>query len=155
MITIRAIINQARNQVALSNYDFDLNPDEDISSVYQLDGMMGDWAANYFINIGYMFYGTPSPDSDSGISIGDFQTVYLNLAVLIISSLGGTASQELLSRAGASFSALKMRNTYQIRKPLPGVYPVGAGNIYRDQNAAFWSSYPGLNQGGTVNEQLQ
>lgn len=140
--TKRQIVEDAYAELALANYDFDLSPEEEQFALRKLDTMMAEWSA-IDINLGYAFGLTPTDtdlDQDSGLPLFAISSVYLKLAINILSSKGKATPPATVLNALAAYDAMLARVALmQVRRQqLPNTLPRGAGSKpWRTNNRPF------------------
>ena len=128
--TKKQFIIAALDELAISNYEFDISPDELQSCLIKLDAMMAKWNARG-IRIGY-----PIPPGQSSSSLDDvtnvpdssIEAIYTNLAIRISPSFGKIVSSDTKLCAKEAYNILKSRAASPGQMQLPGEMPAGAGN---------------------------
>lgn len=106
--TKRQIIEQAFDELALADYNFDITPDEFQSAARRLDAQMATWNS-LGLGLPYAFGGDPDSidiDAESGLPMVAIEATYLALAVKTAASKGKALSQSTKTAAKAAYDAL-------------------------------------------------
>ena len=129
--TKRQFINQAFDEIAIANYEFDLSPEMLQSALRRMDSMVAVWNVKG-IKIGYPLPESPSDSSlDDATNIPDSanEAIYTNLAIRIAPSQGKIVSAETKMIARSSYNALLSdQSSPPPPVQLPHTMPLGAGN---------------------------
>lgn len=107
MVTKRDIITAALNEVGISSYSFDIQPEQLTSALGQMDRMVASWSIQ-----GPSFqYLQGSPDIDTPIIAPDWahDALVLCLAVRLGPSYGRGSSPETKQAATAALNAVRAR----------------------------------------------
>jgi hypothetical protein len=130
--TKREFIVAALEELGLSDYVFDIQPDEFESLLRRLDSMMAAWDATG-LTLGYP---TNSNQDNSSLSqvtevpAAANEAVFYNLAIRIASTYGKVVSKETKTAARRGKNAARTFNN-QLKpreKQVPSTMPIGAGN---------------------------
>lgn len=128
--TKRDFILQAFNELGMSDYLFDISPEELNFAGVQLDAMIANWNQKG-IRIGYPIASSPSSlDIDVDTNAPDVanEAIYKNLAMRIAPSYGKAVSNETKISASDAFSTLSSKYSYPVPMQFPSTLPAGAGN---------------------------
>lgn len=128
----RQLIAEAFSELALSGYEFDLSPEEQMTALRRMDSMMALWEAKG-IQVGYLMPASPDaadPDDDSGLPDMAVEPVFMNLAVRLAPGNGKALRPETKRTARDGYDLLEsMSARDSMRTQLPrGGFPSGAGN---------------------------
>ena len=123
------LVLSALNEIGISDYDFDIGPEQTESAMRRLDSMMGQWDSKG-IKLGYPIPSTAngsSLDQDSNIPDVAWEAAILNLAIRLMPSYGKQPNQMTLILAKNALNTL-----YAISSPVPEMQlnqlPKGAGH---------------------------
>jgi hypothetical protein len=128
--TKRQIINEAFSELGLSDYEFDLEPEQLQGALRKLDSMIAVWN-NLGVGINYTLpYNQSTSDIDQDSMIPDYanQAVYTNLAISIAPSFGKTPSTETKKSAKQSYEYLLRRFASPSEMQYISTLPAGAGH---------------------------
>ena len=101
------IVSAAFGELALADYDFDIQPEEQQACARRLDAMMATWQARG-VSLPYAFAAGANVDlqQDSGLPLKAVEAVYLALAVRQAASKGKAVPASLKTSAKEAFDAL-------------------------------------------------
>jgi len=138
--TKREIVEAAFEEIGLSEYVFDLQPQQLESALRRLDAMMATWNGRG-IRLGYPLPSSPTDsdlDEDSYLPDAANEAAITNLAIRIAPSYGKTPSAETKSAAKIAYDLLLSKAAHPIEMQLPSTMPRGAGNKpFADDNPFF------------------
>lgn len=139
--TKRQLVADALGSIGLADYEFDVTPDEQQSTLRRMDAMLSTWEARG-VRVGYLFPATAGGsdlDDDSGLPDSAAETVFLNLAIRVAPSFGKLISPELKTSARDGWDLLLLAAAQPIEQQLPSTLSRGAGNKpWRAQNQPFF-----------------
>jgi hypothetical protein len=130
MWTKRQIIEQALDEIGIADYQFDVQPEEQIRALKRLDAMMAQWES-MGVRVGYNLPTNPDnsdPDKDSGLPDQVVEAVFINLGVRIAPSFGKTVSADTKAIASAAYQSLMNRSVQVPEMQYPSTLPRGQGN---------------------------
>lgn len=140
--TKKQLIEAALTEIGLSNYIFDLAPDELQSYVRRLDSMMATWALKG-IQVGWPLPGVDYDASDltteTGLQDTAIEAVACNLALAIAPSLGRTPMPDTRLRAREALNALMLVAAIPPQKQLPSNLPRGQGQRWSQVYRPFFN----------------
>ncbi len=137
--TKRQIVEMAYENCGLSNYEFQLQPEELAAALRRLDAMMSQWEASS-IYINYNFptqFGGGDLDNPSGIPDNAVFAAAGGLALLIAPMFGKTISAEVRVQISAAMTSLRAVTAFPPQRVLQRNTPVGAGN----KPWSIWNPY--------------
>lgn len=127
--TKRQFIVAAFDEVGMSDYVYNMQPQDLQSALGRLDNMMAEWNARG-IRLGYPLAGSPgSSDIDADTSVPDAanEAIRCNLAVRIAPAFGVTPMPETKATARKALNTLSAWAQTIPEMQLPGTTPRGAG----------------------------
>ena len=129
--TKRDIVSMAFQEIGLSAYVFDLQPQQIEGALRQLDMMMATWNGKG-VRIGYPLPSAPGDsDLDQPTNVPDMalEAMYLNLAIRISSGYGKTVSPDTKASAKRAYNQMLSHSTLPIEMQIGNeTIPSGAGN---------------------------
>lgn len=127
--TKRQFVSQAFDEIGVSDYEFDLQPEQIQKALNKLDAFMAH-LDGLGVRLGYPLGqpGTSNLDDDTTVPSWANQAIYMNLAVIIAPSIGKKVSAVLLVEAKKSLRQIKLRFVIPDPIKVPANMPVGAGN---------------------------
>lgn len=131
-ITKGEVVIRALGELAIANYVFDTEAEEDIAALKKLDMLAARWQGR-LKPFGYLqpaTNGTSLPTDSAGIDEEDVAAFVYNLADIIAPSYGKTVPPTLSRLAAESRSELFCRYANLIEYSLTDRTPVGAGNRF-------------------------
>lgn len=126
----RQFVSAALEEIGLSSYIFDLQPEQLESAMRRLDGMMADWNGKG-IRLGYPLPGSPQDsmlDEPTGVPDSANEAIYTNLAIRLAPSYGKAVMPETKANANNSYNTILSRACMPPQMQLPSSLPLGAGN---------------------------
>lgn len=124
------LVQGAFGEIGLSDFTFNVGPDEKQSALGRLDNMMATWDAKG-IRLGYLLPSSPDSsnlDDDSGLPDVANETVIANLALRLAPGFGKTVSSQTQVIAKDGYNMLLSRAAFPPEQQLPHTLPRGAGN---------------------------
>ena len=124
----RTIAEAAYEELAITGYEFDLDPAELMFALRRMEMMLAQWDTQYTLDLAYVFSAdilTIDPDDESGLVAGHIRPVVLKLALEISRAKGKTLPPALLADAAEAYNGLLMHTPPTALTP-PDL-PVGAG----------------------------
>lgn len=136
MATKSDIVNAALNKLAVTGFDYEVDPEELKSGVTALEYLMADWDARG-IKIGYRFAADPETadiTADSGLPDIAYRAVTYQLAIDLSDTYGKQVTQSV--SAGATSAMTGLLNAIQWRPVVqyPNRMPIGSGNQRAGKN---------------------
>lgn len=128
--TKEQLIQAAFAEIGLSDYTFNVGPDERQTALCRLDTMMATWNAKG-IRLGYPLPSSPDASNigdDSGLPDAANEAVVANLAMRLAPGFGKTVSQDARTTAASGYNTLLARAVMPPEQQLPDTLPRGAGN---------------------------
>lgn len=136
-ITKGSIVIRALGKLAIANYVFDTEAEEDVSALRQLDSLAASWQGK-LRPFGYLqpaTNGTALPTDDAGIDEQDVDAFIFNLAETLAPDYGKTPSPMVIRRAADTRADFFIRYSDLPEYQLTRKTPTGAGNrIYPRRN---------------------
>lgn len=138
--TKEQFVRQAYAELALADYDFDLQPEEVQDGLRRLDSMMATWNGKG-IRLAYPV--SPNPDDidgdqDSNVPDAAREAVYSNLAIRLAPGKGKQLSQDTRNTAKEGYDMLISRAAMPNQIQFPQTMPRGSGNKpWRNINDQF------------------
>lgn len=126
------IVEQMLAEIGLSDYVFNVVPEERQSALRRLDAMLATWDGKG-IRLGYPLPSTADGsnlDDDSGLPDVAIEAVIANGAMRIAPSYGKTVSAQTMTAAKEGYNTLLARATFPPQQQFPNTLPRGAGNKY-------------------------
>ena len=126
----RQFISGAFEEIGLSDYVFDLQPEQLESALRRLDAMMMEWNAQG-VRLGYPISSSPQDaDLDTQTNTPDsaWEAVITNLAIRLAPGYGKTVSPDTKMLAKNAYNVLMQRAAFPLEKQLPETMPIGQGN---------------------------
>lgn len=127
--TKRQFLAGAFDEMGISNYVFDAEPDQLESAMRRLDSMMAEWNARG-IRLGYPIPSSPDDsdlDEPSGVPDSANEAIITNLAIRLAPSIGKVPSPDTKIAAKSSYGVLLSRACMPGQMSL-GYLPAGAGS---------------------------
>ncbi len=124
----RGLLEEAFAEIGIAAYDFDLKPEEVMTALRRMDGMMAEWNS-VGIRIGYALPsgdGQSDPDQMSGVTDEALEAIRTNLAMRIAPGFGKTVSVDTKIAAAKSYAALLSRCSDIVQAQVTNL-PLGAG----------------------------
>lgn len=136
--TKQELINSALSKIGISNYNFDIQPEQYQDCLQELDNMMASWLA-FDINIGY-----PIPTTATGSNLNDdslvsenyIAAITYNLALNICPMFGKNPSMITIKNANTYYKDL-IRDTSVINEIQLDRTIYGQGNKSYQNNSIF------------------
>lgn len=128
--TKRQFVTGAFEEIGLSDYVFDLQPEQLEGALRRLDSMMMEWNAQG-IRLGYPIASSPQDsdlDTETNTPDSAWEAVITNLAIRIAPGYGKTVSPDTKVSAKNAYNILLQRATFPLEKQLPETMPIGQGN---------------------------
>lgn len=128
--TKRQFVTGAFEEIGLSDYVFDLQPEQLEAALRRLDSMMMEWNAQG-IRLGYPIASSPQDsdlDTETNTPDSAWEAVITNLAIRIAPGYGKTVSLDTKVSAKNAYNILLQRATFPLEKQLPETMPIGQGN---------------------------
>jgi len=128
--TKKQLIEQAFEEIGISNYIYDLTPEQLQSALNKMDAMVASWETKG-VRINYPMSNNPmSADINSNSCVPSYahEAIYLNLALRIAPSFGKVLPQETKQSAHEAYSNLLSKNVQVIQRSLTPDLPAGQGN---------------------------
>lgn len=129
--TKRQYVVEALEILGLASYVYDLQPENYISALRKLDGMLSTWNANG-VRIGWQIPKNPeNSELDAQTNVPDYanEAIYTNLAIRLAPVYGKIVSPELSMMAKSSYSTLMNRCAYPVsERRYPANSLAGAGH---------------------------
>lgn len=138
--TKRQFLEAAFTEIGLSDYVFNLQPQELESALRRLDTMVAEWGARG-IRIGYPIPLSPGQsdlDEQTGVPDAANEAIITNLACRIAPSYGKQVLPGTMVNARSSWNTLYGKTTSVPQMQYPGSTPAGAGNKQWNQ---FYSPF--------------
>lgn len=114
--TKRTLVNMAFEEMTLAAYEFDATPEEQVSAVRRLDGLMAEWAGpGVAIDLGYNFpaaFGQGDIDDPTNIPDSVVNTVVMQLALRLAPAIGKTLSAE--TKLSMAHGMIALRAAYAV-----------------------------------------
>jgi hypothetical protein len=126
----RQFVEGALAEIGLSNYQFDVEPQQQELCLRRLDSMMAEWNS-IGIRIGYPIPGSPeNSDLDAETNVPDAanNAIETNLALRISPIFGRQPMPETTKAAKIGYDALLSWTSTPPEMVLPNTLPAGAGN---------------------------
>ena len=127
--TKRQFILAALEEIGITNYDFDIAPEQMQSHLRRLDTMIASWNG-MGIRLGYPLPSNPDDselDDITGVPDSANEAIICGLALKLAPSYGKQAIPATMDAANRAFNVLLSRAAAPIEKQLPGSMPRGAG----------------------------
>lgn len=127
--TKRQILNMTYRMMGLTDYEFNVTPEEWATALFAMDAQMATWRTNNL----YLNYNAPAVigesdlDEESGIPDDAVLPVACALAFVVAPAIGKTLSTECRVTAGNAMNALRARYSVTPNRVLQGGTPRGAG----------------------------
>ena len=128
--TKNQFVEAALEEIGISSYVFDLQPEQVQSSLRRLDAMIASWNGEG-IHIGYPLPSSPEfSDVTAETNVPDSanEAIITNLAVRIAPSYGKVVTMETKVIADNSYRVLEAKATRPAIRQIPANTPAGAGN---------------------------
>ncbi len=125
----RQLVSSALAEIGLSEYAFDMLPEQTEEALRRLDSMLAEWNGRG-IRIGYPVPSNPENsdmDQDSGIPDMAWEAAITNLAIRIAPSYGKAVSVETKATARHALNTVLGHAAMPFEVRLPSM-PAGAGN---------------------------
>jgi hypothetical protein len=126
----RQFIAAAFEEIGLSSYVFDLQPEQIDTARRRLDAMMADWNGKG-IRLGYPIPSSPQDgdlDEETNVPDSAYEAIICSLGIRLAPSYGKVVMIETKTVAKQGYDILLQRATYPLEQQLPGTMPAGAGN---------------------------
>jgi hypothetical protein len=127
------IVRDALTELGISEYEFDISPEELTSGVSRLDSMLAQWSRKG-VKISYNFVGDSS--DDSGLPNTFREAVITNLAIRLAPSYGKQPAMGVMALAKDSMNDLLRESAAPIEKQFQEM-PVGSG--YKNSDPVFFT----------------
>jgi hypothetical protein len=127
------IVASALNKLAVTGFDYEIDPEELKSGVTTLEYLMADWDARG-IKIGYNFAADPETANISdpcGLPDIAFRAVTYQLAIDLADTYGKQVTQSIAASANSGMTSLLSAVQYQPQVQYPNRMPRGSGNTLR------------------------
>ena len=125
MTTKRDIIGGAFDELGLSSYDFDIQPEQWQAALKRLDALVLSWQTRG-IRLGYN--AGQNLDADTGLPDYAIQAAVTNLARRIAPLFGRQVAPETILASMHGMDQLLVQAAQPIPMQLPETMPAGAGN---------------------------
>ncbi len=138
--TKRQYIEAAFTEIGMTDYVFDLQPQDLQAALRRLDTMMADWYERGIL-LGYPLPGAPgASDLDEQTSVPDRanEAIITNLACKIAPSYGRQVMPATMISAREALNTILVRAARPGRMQYPNQTPAGAGNKYWGM---FWGPF--------------
>lgn len=149
--TKRQLIDAAFDEIALSSYIYDLEPEDITSALRHLDTMLSTWEIKG-IRLGYPVSNNADgsdADQDSNLPEYAIEAVYKNLAIKIAPTKGKVVSAETKNGARQAYLALLTATSVNPSMQFDRTLPKGSGNKpIRGTNQEFFRPVDRLTVGG-------
>lgn len=129
------LVRQALKKLAVTGFDYEVDPSESESGLVELEAMMAEWDGQG-IRVGYHLANTPEEaDGSDDAGIPDFSrnAIVYNLAMRIAPEYGKEPSGAVVAGASQSLSRLMTATAYIPTVKYPRRMPRGSGNTNRDR----------------------
>lgn len=141
------IVASALNKLAVTGFDYEIDPEELKAGVVALEYMMADWDARG-IKVGYRFANDPETANISdpvGTPDIAFRAMTYHLAIDLADSYGKQVTQSIAAGATSAMSSLLSAIQYVPEATYPSRMPRGSGNQIRyNRYARFYRPAPTL-----------
>lgn len=127
------IVASALNKLAVTGFDYEIDPEELKAGVVALESLMADWDARG-IKIGYAFAADPETANISdpcGLPDIAFRAVTYHLAIDLADSYGKQVSQSIAAGANSAMTSLMSATQYIPQVQYSSRMPRGSGNNLR------------------------
>lgn len=118
------LVSAALNEIGISDYEFDIDPEQITAGIRRMDAMLAQWSSRGVV-LSYPF-GELDGSVDSNVPDTAEEAVITNLAIRLAPSYGKTVSQEVLASAREAKTALFAFSTRPRSIRFPQM-PRGAG----------------------------
>lgn len=128
--TKRQFVTAAFEELGLSAYTYDLQPEDYASAGRRLDAMMATWNGKG-VRLGYPLVTNPDNldlDVDTAVPDSANEAIITNLAVRIAPQYGKVVSPDTKAAAKAAYDVVLARAARPLEYQLPSTMPAGAGN---------------------------
>lgn len=122
----RYFVQQAYNELGVTEWQYDLQPDEIQAAISRMDAMVASWTTRG-ITLGYNMTST-DPDAESGVPQAAETAVILSLAAQIAPSIGKNLNPATLANQRNAFDSMQTYFTVIPQRRFPSTMPRGAGN---------------------------
>ena len=122
------LVHSALNEIGISDYDFDVAPEQTESALRRLDSMIQEWNARG-LKLYYPYStsaGGSSLDTDTELPGSAIEAVITNLAIRIAPSYGKIVSPDTKATARHALNTLYISSSEPREMQLPSM-PKGAG----------------------------
>lgn len=129
------LVRQALKKLAVTGFDYEVDPSESESALVELESMMAEWDGQG-IRVGYNLANSPEEANgadDSGVLDFSRNAIIYNLALRVAPEYGKEPSPAVVSGAGQSISRLLTAIAYIPTVKYPRRMPRGSGNTLRDR----------------------
>ena len=126
-------VTAAFEEIGISSYNYDLQPEMLELALKRLDAMIGTWNARG-IRLAYPIQANPdNADLSETTNVPDSanEAIYLNLAIRIAPVFGKVVSQDLKQAAFQAYSAMQTKTPVIPEMQFNQTIPAGAGNKWR------------------------
>jgi hypothetical protein len=134
------IVASALNKLAVTGFDYEIDPEELKAGVVALEYMMADWDARG-IKIGYAFAADPETANISdpvGIPDIAYRAVTYHLAIDLADTYGKAVTQSVNAGASSAMTSLLSAIQFLPTVQYPNRMPRGSGNSLRNNR---WMRY--------------
>lgn len=127
------IVASALNKLAVTGFDYEIDPEELKTGVAMLEYLMADWDARG-IKIGYRF--SPDPETANisdpcGLPDIAFRAVTYQLAIDLADTYGKQVTQSIAAGASSAMTSLLSATQFIPEVQYPNRMPRGSGNTVR------------------------
>jgi len=134
MATLKSdLIRQALAKLAVTGYDYDIDPEEVRTALIELESMMTEWDGQG-IRVGYQLGITPEEANSSEVA-GSYDwarnAIVCNLAVRLAPNYGKQVPPELALNASQALGRILTANPVLPEVPYSNRMPRGSGNTLR------------------------
>lgn len=129
--TKRQFVTDALEEIAVADYDFDLQPEQLQSALRKLDTMMATWNAKG-LRLSYPIPSSPENsnlDDETNVPDSANEAIITNLAIRLAPSYGKQVSIDTKQAAYAAYNALLSQSAQPREMQITGL-PKGAGSKY-------------------------
>lgn len=128
------LVRSALKRLAVTGFDYEIDPEELKSGVITLEQMMAAWDARG-IKAGYQFADNPETadiNADAGVPDIAFMAITCSLAMELADTYGKVISQNLAMSAASGMNSLLAAIQHQPQMQYPSRMPRGSGNTLRN-----------------------